>query len=71
MLLLIETDPRRYIRGRKERTMYAVYEVFDDGKRFLLFEHSDRFTCEVYVYNHQDATTALRNRWSRLVIEKR
>ena len=51
--------------------MYAVYEVFDDGKRFLLFENDDLFTCEVYVWNHQEATTALKNRWSKLVIERR
>lgn len=50
--------------------MYGVYEVFEDGKRFLLFEHNDRFTCEVYAQNHQDATTALRNRWSSLIIEE-
>lgn len=50
--------------------MYGVYEVFEDGKRFLLFEHNDRFTCEVYARNHQDATTALRNRWSSLIIEE-
>ena len=50
--------------------MYGVYEVFDDGKRFLLFEHNDRFTCVVYAQNHQDATTALRNRWSILIIEE-
>ena len=51
--------------------MYAVFEVFEDGKRFLLFEHPDRFTCEVYARNSQDATTALRNGWSKLVILKR
>lgn len=50
--------------------MVNVYEVFEDGKRFLLFSHSDRFTCEVYARNHSEATTALRNRWSVLVIEE-
>ena len=51
--------------------MYAVFEVFEDGKRFLMFEHPDRFTCEVYARNSQDATTALRNGWSKLVILNR
>ncbi len=49
--------------------MYTVYEVFEDGKRFALFTHDDHFTCEVWMRNHEFCTTALRNGWSKLVIE--
>ena len=49
--------------------MYKVYEVFPDGERFFHFEHDDYFTCEVYVRNNALSTTALRNGWSKLVIE--
>lgn len=63
--------PAPEVTRAERKIMYAVFEVFDDGKRFLLFEHNDRFTCEVYARNHQDATTALRNGWSKLMILKR
>lgn len=49
--------------------MYKVFEAFEDGKRFFMFESDDLFTCEVWVANHYDATNALYNGWSRLVIE--
>ena len=46
--------------------MFTVYEVFEDGKRFPLFECEDRFTCEVWMANHNDCTRALSQRWSWL-----
>lgn len=48
--------------------MYRVYEVFGDGKKFTMFESDDHFTCEVWASNHDDCTTALRNRVSHLEI---
>ena len=49
--------------------MYSVYEVFPDGKKFFMFSDYDDFTCEVWVRNHSLCTTALRNGWSKLMIE--
>lgn len=51
--------------------MYNVYEVFkSDGKRFLLFQHEDHFSCEVWARNHFDCTTALHRGFSELIIKK-
>lgn len=47
---------------------YGVFEVFPDGKRYLLHDSTSRFDCEVYVFNHGDATTALRTRNAHLEI---
>lgn len=33
--------------------MFAVYEIFPDGKKFFRFESDDRFECEVYVDHHK------------------
>jgi hypothetical protein len=33
--------------------MCRVYQECKDGKRFFLFEHEDRFECEVYVDHHK------------------
>lgn len=33
--------------------IFAVYEVFPDGKKFFRFESNDRFECEVYVDHHK------------------
>ena len=50
--------------------MFTVYEVFkSDGKKFPLHKHEDQFECEVWAYNHDDCTTALRIGRSYLVIE--
>lgn len=48
--------------------MFIVYEVFPDGKRFFMYRDDDHFNCEVWVSQHDDCTTALLNRWSKLVI---
>lgn len=48
--------------------MYKVYEVFSDGKRYLLFEHEDAFEVEVWEYNHLECTQALRTGKSHLEI---
>lgn len=52
--------------------MYIVYEIFkSDGKRFFLYESKDRFSCEVFIYrNKYDATQAVRNGDSYLIIER-
>ena len=51
--------------------MFAVYEVFKtDGKRFLMYESTDKFDCEVYVYNHKYDYGALLNGDSELIIEE-
>ena len=51
--------------------MFRVYEVFNsDGKKFLRYESTDKFDCEVYVYNHQYDYGALLNGKSKLVIEE-
>ena len=48
----------------------TVYEVFkSDGKRFPLYNHDDYFTCECWVNNHLECTTALRLGKSYLVID--
>lgn len=50
---------------------YGVFEVFkSDGKRYLLYTHDDKFTCECWATNHDDCTTALRNGSSFLIIEE-
>lgn len=48
---------------------YAVYEVFEDGKKFCLFEHKDKFECECWAANHAECTNALRTGRAYLVIE--
>lgn len=50
--------------------MHNVFEVFKDGKRFLLFSNEDYFTCEVWVRNHSFCTNALQRGFSKLVIEQ-
>ena len=51
--------------------MYDVFEVFNnDGKAFFLAGFEDGFDAEVYAKHHEDATTALRNGWSRIEIVK-
>lgn len=50
--------------------MFDIYEVFHkDGKRYFCAGFEDPFDAEVYVRNHSQSTTALRNGWSTLVIE--
>lgn len=48
--------------------MFKVYELFEDGKKFLMFQNKDRFTCEVWLINHTECTNALRIKKSLLVI---
>ena len=51
--------------------MFRVYEVFEsDGKRFLRYESTDKFDCEVYVSHHQYDYGALSRGKSKLVIEE-
>lgn len=52
--------------ARKEKDMFAVYEIFPDGKKFFRFESDDRFECEVYVDHHK-----YNHRVSRLEIVER
>ena len=49
--------------------MFNIYEIFEDGKKYLLYSHEDRFTCEVWMRNHQYCTTALSKGYSKLVLE--
>lgn len=50
---------------------YSVYELFDDGKKFELFSHNDKFTCFCWMENHKyDCTQALRNGKSILILEE-
>lgn len=57
--------------------MFRVYEVFNQdgnkflsGKKFLRFESTDKFECEVYVYHHKYDYGALLNGKSKLIIEE-
>lgn len=48
--------------------MFKVYECFNDGKMFLLYEDSDLFNCECWRANHATCTNALRLGKSILII---
>lgn len=50
--------------------MYIVYEVFEDGKKFPLYENEDRFTCEVWSENNAECTNALHIKKSHLEIQE-
>ena len=48
--------------------MFAVYEIFPDGGKYLWFENADRFECEVFVEHHRYDTGMIRRK-GFLVIE--
>lgn len=50
--------------------MYTIYEVFPDGAKYPMFYCDDFFTCEVWVSNNFDCTSALMQGRSELIIEK-
>ena len=51
------------------RDDFTVYEVFEDGKRYIHCSCGDRFTAEVWARNHRECTNALRIGRSKLIIE--
>lgn len=70
MQKIISTSRAEAANPRQEGAkMHNVFEVFKDGKRFLLFSNEDYFICEVWVRNHGFCTNALQRGISKLVIE--
>ena len=60
-----------WLSPQKGPEMFVVYEVFkSDGKRYEVYQHPDRMTCEVWMVNRScDWSTVVRGS-AEFVIEE-
>ena len=68
---LMKKDAEKWGKPIKdEPTMYEVWEVFEDGKQFFLYNNADRFACEVWAVNNVEFTSALKSGKSKIEIRE-
>lgn len=71
MMKKTEHPHHRDYNSRKDKEIFRVYEIFkSDGKKFLLFESEDHFTCEVMASRYQCDSRAVGDGRAYIQIEE-